>query len=319
MSKPYQVVGLGGTFDHFHAGHRHFLKYAGRYGLHLHVGITHPQLTKNKPFTQTIESFYDRKVSVAKFCGDHRLSCHVSELTDLYGPTLEESKIEALIVTTETLPGAEKINEMRYQLKLPELPVHICSMLTDETGQEIHSDRIRAGEISREGTVYEQVIKNGVTITQAQRQFFAIPQGEVVSRPAPATGLPICVVGDSSLERFLQQQWQFDLAVYDLHQQRQPVNSAVLENLQPDQQVVNPAGRITSELVAALKQYLPKNTTQTSAPKIFVEGEEDLATVALVLLLPLGSRIYYGQPNSGLIELTVTEEKKDQFTQIFPK
>jgi uncharacterized protein (UPF0218 family) len=51
-----------------------------------------------------------------------------------------------------------------------------------------------------------------------------------------------------------------------------------------------------------------------------VEGEEDLATVAIVLLTPLGTCIYYGQRDLGMIELRVTEKIKDEFRkQLSPK
>jgi uncharacterized protein (UPF0218 family) len=46
---------------------------------------------------------------------------------------------------------------------------------------------------------------------------------------------------------------------------------------------------------------------------LFIQGEEDLAAVALSLVLPLGSCIYYGQPQKGMVELVVTEKIKQSF------
>jgi uncharacterized protein (UPF0218 family) len=96
------------------------------------------------------------------------------------------------------------------------------------------------------------------------------------------------------------------LAVYDLKAQRQPTDSSILTNLKPEITIKNPAGSINLKLTQALQTH----------KLIFVDGEEDLAAIALMLSLPLGSKIYYGQPNQGLIEMTVTEEKKDQFFKI---
>ena len=72
MAKRYKTVGLGGTFDHFHDGHRHFLKYAASLSLRLHIGITHPKLTLHKSHAHLIESWEKRAQSVKKFCQINR-------------------------------------------------------------------------------------------------------------------------------------------------------------------------------------------------------------------------------------------------------
>ena len=72
--------------------------------------------------------------------------------------------------------------------------------------------------------------------------------------------------------------------------------------------MLNPAGIITKELTAALLTALQKDIKY-----VFVDGEEDTATIVLVLILPLGAKIYYGQPGEGMVELAVTEEKKQVF------
>jgi uncharacterized protein (UPF0218 family) len=43
---------------------------------------------------------------------------------------------------------------------------------------------------------------------------------------------------------------------------------------------------------------------------IVVEGEEDLLVLPLMADMPLGSVIIYGQPNEGLVVVTVTEERR---------
>jgi len=307
MRKLYEIVGLGGTFDRFHIGHEHFIKFADQFGKHLHIGITHPKLTQNKPHAQLIEPYETRKRAVVKFCKSQQISASITQLEDIYGPTVDEkSKIKALVVTEDTVGGATKINQTRQAMDMYQLPVQVCPLLRDETGQIISSDRIRAGEINRAGRVYQQTLNQDLVLTDDQRQFFRQPQGEIVDQPSTRDSDLACVVGDHSLEKFIQHRWHYDLAAYDLKEQRQKLNSAALANLNPDITVENPAGSITLELIQALK----KNRL------IFVNGEEDLAAVALMLLLPLNSKIYYGQPNQGLIEMVVTEEKKDQFLQI---
>lgn len=307
MRKLYEIIGLGGTFDRFHAGHKHFIKFASQFGQHVHVGITHPKLTQGKPLAELIEPYETRKRAVIKFCKVQQISGSVTQLTDVYGPTLEKkSKIKALVVTQDTVTGADKINQARVAMGLRPFPVQVCPLLKDETGQIISSERIRAGEINRAGEVYQQIFTKDLTLTDEQRDFFNQPQGKIANQPQTKGSSLICVVGDHSLEKFTQQKWHYDLAVYDLKEQRQPTNSPILTSLKPEVIIKNLAGSISLELIQALKKH----------KLIFIDGEEDLAAVALMLSLPLDSKIYYGQPNQGLIEMTVTEKKKEQFFQI---
>lgn len=307
MRKLYEIVGLGGTFDRLHVGHEHFIKFADQFGKHLHIGITHPKLTHSKPHAQLIEPYETRKRAVAKFCKSQQISASITQLEDIYGPTVDEkSKIKALVVTEDTVEGATKINQTRQAMDMHQLPVQVCSLLKDQMGKIISSERIRDGKINRVGEVYQQILGQGLVLTEKQRQFFAQPQGEIVEQPNTLGSDLVYVVGDHSLEKFIEHKWHFDLAAFDLKEQRQTLNSAALTNLNPDITVNNPAGSITLELIGALEKHR----------LIFVNGEEDLVAVALVLLSPLHSKIYYGQPNQGLIEMIVTEEKKDQFLQI---
>lgn len=43
---------------------------------------------------------------------------------------------------------------------------------------------------------------------------------------------------------------------------------------------------------------------------VIVEGEEDLLVLPLIILMPMGSLIAYGQPRAGMVVIEVTEERK---------
>ena len=65
--------------------------------------------------------------------------------------------------------------------------------------------------------------------------------------------------------------------------------------------VKNPAGVITDELTATLAEAV------RSAPcVILVDGEEDLAVLPLIGMLPDGALVLYGQPNEGVVVCEVT-------------
>lgn len=308
MRKLYEIVGLGGTFDRFHKGHEHFIKFASQFGQHLHIGITHTKLTKRKPLSTIIEPFTTRKRAVTHFCSKNQISVATSQLIDVYGPTITpDSKIRALIVTSDTISGADKINQARTAQGLWKLPVHVCPMLKDQNGVDINSAKIRAGQINREGQVYQNIFDQDISFTPSQRQFFSKPQGEFVSNPSADKDKFIAVVGDYSLENFIKNRWHFNLAIYDKKNKRQPISSKTINAIRPDLTTHNPAGAISTSLINDLKTALEQNHSYLQ-----VNGEEDLAAVALALLLPLESRIYYGQPDQGMVEMIVTEKLKNK-------
>lgn len=71
----------------------------------------------------------------------------------------------------------------------------------------------------------------------------------------------------------------------------------------------NPPAHISAELIGAIAKAISE-VEKGKKVLVFVEGEEDLAVVPLVSLLPLGALILYGQPGEGVVALKVDEEKK---------
>jgi pantetheine-phosphate adenylyltransferase len=320
----YFVVGLGGTFDHFHDGHMFFLKYAAELGQRLLIGLTTKKMLYGKKYANIIQPYSVREKAILEFCRENNIPCTVTKLDDQFGPTInKDTKIKALCVTKETEIGAEKINAIREAATLRPLPVFVANMILDESGQEIHADRIRAGKVSRTGKVYAQVLQETLSVTEAQKKQLAEPLGKVFTDPKPdllhkkldkhARNLPICVVGDESLHFFMKHSLPFNLGLFDGHTNRYDI-SEVSKQLQDKkiEIISNPAGTISKE--ASLK--LSSLDLQEKYSFLKVDGEEDLLTAALILLLPLNSLIYYGQPNQGLVEVTVTEELKNKILTI---
>ncbi len=73
-----------------------------------------------------------------------------------------------------------------------------------------------------------------------------------------------------------------------------------------DVRVENPPGVVTEELIAAIKD----NMGSKKPVRILVDGEEDLAVIPVCEYAPVGSVVLYGQPNEGVVAVTVTEDKK---------
>lgn len=303
-------IGLGGTFDHFHAGHEHFLRFASKLGKPLKIGITTNKLVEDKPGSWEIESWSSRARQVAKFLDTLHVRYDFVKLTDAVGPAIDDPSIVGLAVTEDTVGGALHINRLRAKLKLRPLETYVSTVIPAADGKPISSRRIREGEISRTGVVYEESLKKLSTLSKDAHTFFSKPQGKVVTSPIHNSYTKICVVGDATLNTFISKNWLFDLAVYDKKSQRQPLITGETLTLQPDKVVENKAGTISVQLIEALQACL-----QSEKKLLFVNGEEDLATVALVLLLPFSSVVYYGQPNVGIVAIEVTEQKKEKFAE----
>ncbi|PIR61320.1 MAG: hypothetical protein COU68_00050, partial [Candidatus Pacebacteria bacterium CG10_big_fil_rev_8_21_14_0_10_45_6] len=218
--------------------------------------------------------------------------------------------VDVLCVSSETKKTADQINKKRQEASLQVLPIIEVPLLTLATGEPLSSTLIRQGVVNRVGTLYESALEKTLVLTKEQRAFFAELQGELIKKPMAGNGLQL-VVGDSSLQKFLANDWHFDLAVFDYQIGREPYEPPVIAKDKIDLIATNPAGAISTHLTSVLKTALQKKMRN-----VFVEGEEDLAAVALVLIAPLGTEIYYGQPGVGLVCIQLTEEKKNKIYKI---
>ena len=126
------LIVCGGTFDHFHQGHKEFLKYAFSLGKNIIIGITgdsyilHSKSKIKNP--RFIESFRKRKQSVSEFIKLQKISDKVKlvKIDDSLGPTLSKDLlIDAIVVSKDTKKGAEIINQERANLDLPPLKIFI--------------------------------------------------------------------------------------------------------------------------------------------------------------------------------------------------
>lgn len=78
--------------------------------------------------------------------------------------------------------------------------------------------------------------------------------------------------------------------------------------------VENPPGTIRSEVWGVLEEAINLNREAV----VIVEGEEDLLTLPIIALTPIGSIVIYGQPKEGIVIVEVNEERK-QWTSGFLK
>lgn len=152
----YDVVCLGGTFDHLHPGHKLLLT-AGALLLnvppdgsskpcHYIIGITGDELLKNKKYAEFMQSWDERAMYVIEFLssvlalhlrgwkeGRHpkiqkkdgeikalfredTVSIECVRIQDAYGPTITTEVMGALVVSGETRSGGAAVNVKRKSL-----------------------------------------------------------------------------------------------------------------------------------------------------------------------------------------------------------
>jgi len=74
----------------------------------------------------------------------------------------------------------------------------------------------------------------------------------------------------------------------------------------------NPAAEITDESINVIKKALG----EAGPVRIVVNGEEDLLVLPVVLYAHENSTIMYGQPNEGLVIMTINQEIKEKARKI---
>lgn len=146
--KMFKNVCLGGTFDGIHAGHRLLFKEATKLGRErLVVGVTDGPMIKGKLLWELITPIDERIQKVREFLQslNPNLQYQIVPITDLYGPTITDKDIECIVVSEETIKGADKINLARNEKGWPELKKHVVHLL-EENNSSIQDVMSRLNE-----------------------------------------------------------------------------------------------------------------------------------------------------------------------------
>jgi phosphopantetheine adenylyltransferase len=113
----FKKVALGGTFDKLHNGHRKLLTIGATICTDtLIVGVVADSMLQGKRSASLIDSYSVRSALVddfVKMLKPDLLHLTIAELHDPYGPALTDPDVEAIVVSSETIRGASKINSLR--------------------------------------------------------------------------------------------------------------------------------------------------------------------------------------------------------------
>lgn len=146
----FKSVCLGGTFDGIHAGHRLLFGEAKRLATErLVVGVTEGNMIKNKKLWELIAPVEER-IDRVKDCLQKmspNLTHQVVPISDLYGPTITDKELDCIVVSEETVKGANKINEARAKKGWPELKLHVVNLVQDDIAMS-DAERLNENKVS---------------------------------------------------------------------------------------------------------------------------------------------------------------------------
>ena len=124
-------------------------------------------------------------------------------------------------------------------------------------------------------------------------------------------GTPLVAVGDIVTYHLLAAGHVPSVALVDERTKRSAVDGEISDAITGFDRrvtVTNPPGTLTEALVTALADGLRSDETTL----LDVDGEEDLATLPAVLAVPEGGSVVYGQPDEGMVLVTVETATRER-------
>jgi pantetheine-phosphate adenylyltransferase len=150
MTKAYNTVVIGGTFDIIHTGHEELFHVADALSDKLIIGLSVAKLLLHKKYADKL-NFYDvRKKNIEKYFRSHLqdIELTIVPIEVRYGNLLEpEVDVDAIIISSEpaVIENTLEINKMRVLLGLEELTIIIVPLVKDDKGERLSSTRLRKG------------------------------------------------------------------------------------------------------------------------------------------------------------------------------
>jgi len=338
MDKNYQYkkIVLGGTFDHFHKGHKFFLEKAFEVGRRVLIGITSDKMIKDKFLSSAIESFFLRKENVCQFLmkKNWQERAKIIKINDFTGGVDKLKKAEAIIVSKNTYQNALKINDLREKNGLKKLQIIVVSEVLASDDKIISSERIRRGEIDRKGKSYWlQVLSflkdsEKLVLPDNLKEKLRKPLGRVFSNTKEVIKFIkeknkefIFTVGDIVSYHLIKNKVNPHLLIFDWKTKRGEVDKKVkktLEKIFPNK-IVNQPGTIEKKAFLTIKTCVEKILSKNEKRAVFVDGEEDLLALPLILFSPLNSLVFYGHWQFGVVMVEVNEGIKNKVLKLLRK
>ncbi len=318
----YQHLVFAGTFDHFHVGHQKMIDQAFKLAHFVSLGIATKKLCNEKILSSKIQPFAKRKKIIEKYLHENKYSnrAKLFPLSDIYGSSVTDYSIDAILVTKNTKHNAEKINEIRLKNGLKLLKIITSPLFLADDGKEISSERIRLGEISPSGHSYSHDFSSSKTLhlPVSLRESLRKPLGKINN--GELAGPMIITVGDIVSSSLLKIGIDPAIKIIDNKTRREKIKHKEKElTIANRHEIRNNPGEINLNFFNIFRNLRDDHLKNGRSQLLVVCGEEDLLVLPAVLLAPLSSIVLYGHFQFGVVLVGVTERKKRQVEKIMNK
>ena len=137
------------------------------------------------------------------------------------------------------------------------------------------------------------------------------PNKENIIKKISAESILI-TVGDRTTENMLQLGLKPQIQIIDGLEKRNQCIMPADDTVNTNISCRNPPGEITEESI----QVIQKAFSCELPVRITVDGEEDLLVIPVCIHAPENSIVMYGQPNEGLVIVTITPEIRAKVQKI---
>ena len=129
-------------------------------------------------------------------------------------------------------------------------------------------------------------------------------------------------VGDACSQSLLNQDFYPNLILFDEITQRQESISLKLDSYQI-RNAINPKEWILNSAWAVIRQSIAFSTSNNCRIAVRIDGEEDLLIIPVIISLPIGSIVIYGQPpvatEEGIVVVTTSLSLKNRVSELLEK
>ncbi|MFB6157845.1 MAG: GTP-dependent dephospho-CoA kinase family protein [Haloferacaceae archaeon] len=152
-----------------------------------------------------------------------------------------------------------------------------------------------------------------LTLPESLRGAFKDPLGPVYEDAEALladAGEPTVAVGDVVTYHLRTAGHDPAVAVVDERTERRAVDPEIrrVAAADPDRRVTNDPGTLSRALLVALRDAVGTDGSTV----LLVDGEEDLATLPAIVVVPDGGSVVYGQPGEGMVLVRVDGEARDR-------
>ena len=142
------ISAVAGTFNILHDGHKALLDRAFEVGDKVMIGLTSDRMASQGRNASV--SFDVRKKELEQYLSS-RDNYTIFEIDDIYGPRGIMDNVDILVVSEETLPNSEKVNEERASRGIKPLQISVVPLVISDDGEKISASSILEGRYSRSG------------------------------------------------------------------------------------------------------------------------------------------------------------------------